>query len=527
MRGGGARSLPNWDKLVIKVVAHSSTLAFIIRTIANTVMQQYAVVNAAWAQSMERIGRVMGPEAHNRSELERPSEERIISTTSTTSRTVRAASPTTHTPGLLSTAHISTPGTPQHLAHQSIWRLVHKPLRSLPPKTYSCLFVSAMATASRSRFLISESTLKLSLTPPPSASGTDSVSCTSSTSSHSSSSFAVRRKQFRPTTVPNDQDGPHEARVHSESATSLVSLGIVLVVSGAQPDPYTRRPLKRPHRVIEREPKEKNADGQTKEQPRYKPPPPDVPLTICRRQRPLKLTRTLPLYHPLRPLPPLPSPVDSEPSAPVEQNPATRSSGRTRRPPPRNLEHLIVAVSNTAKQRQGSPAKKRKVVVIAADEMDIDIDAESETGSSKKKTKESGSTSVELSEEPAGDDTDSGSGRAKRAARRNGGKDLSVTPTPPPQEPTASSKTQARASSAQSKKPVSGHGRSAARRVTRRNSDETSSEERIPPNLMWYPRLPHPRPDERVPVGLEESNTTNRSLCPFEHSPSDFQTSNS
>ncbi|ELU38426.1 hypothetical protein AG1IA_07548 [Rhizoctonia solani AG-1 IA] len=172
-------------------------------------------------------------------------------------------------PGLLSTAHISTPGTPQHLAHQSIWRLVHKPLRSLPPKTYSCLFVSAMATASRSRFLISESTLKLSLTPPPSASGTDSVSCTSSTSSHSSSSFAVRRKQFRPTTVPNDQDGPHEARVHSESATSLVSLGIVLVVSGAQPDPYTRRPLKRPHRVIEREPKEKNADGQTKEQPRY------------------------------------------------------------------------------------------------------------------------------------------------------------------------------------------------------------------------------------------------------------------
>ncbi|CAE6430372.1 unnamed protein product [Rhizoctonia solani] len=334
-----------------------------------------------------------------------------------------------------------------------------------------------MATASRSRFLISESALKLSLTPPPSASGTDSVSCTSSASSHSSSSFAVRRKQFRPTNVPNDQDRPHEARVHSESSNSLVSLGIVLVVSGAQPDSAVRRPLKRPHRAIEREPKEKNADGQAKEQPRYKPPPPHVPLTVRRRQRPIKLTRTLPLYHPLRPLPPLPSPAESEPSAPVEQNPATRSSGRTRRPPPRNLEHLIVAVSNTAKQRQGSPAKKRKVVVIAADEIDIDGDGESETNSSKKK-KDSGST-LELAEEATFDDTDSGSGRAKRAARRSGGKDSSATPTPPPQEPPATSKTQpARASGAQSKKPASSNTRSTARRVTRRNSDETSSEEK-------------------------------------------------
>ncbi|CAE6446170.1 unnamed protein product [Rhizoctonia solani] len=335
-----------------------------------------------------------------------------------------------------------------------------------------------MATASRSRFLISESALKLSLTPPPSASGTDSLSCTSSASSHSSSSFAVRRKQFRPTSVPNDQSRPHEARVHSESSSSLVSLGIVLVVSGAQPDSTTRRPLKRPHRLIEREPKEKNADGQTKEQPRYKPPPPDVPLTIRRRQRPLKLTRTLPLYHPLRPLPPLPSPAESEPSAPVEsQNPATRSSGRTRRPPPRNLEHLIVAVSNTAKQRQSSPAKKRKVVVIAADEMDVDVDAESETGSLKKRAKDS-----ELADEPMVEETDSSSGRARRAARRSGGGKESATPTPPPQEPPVSSTTKTQTGralpGAQSKKPVSSNGRSTGRRVTRRNSDETSSEEK-------------------------------------------------
>ncbi|CAE6508865.1 unnamed protein product [Rhizoctonia solani] len=355
-----------------------------------------------------------------------------------------------------------------------------------------------MAGPSRSRFLISESALKLSLTPPPSATGTDSLSCTSSTSSHSSSSFAVRRKQFMATSVPNNH---HEPRVHSESSSSLVSLGIVLVVSGAQPDPCARRPLKRPHRAIEREPKEKNSDGQTKEQPRYKPPPPHVPLSVRRRIRPLKLTRTLPLYHPLRPLPPLPSPAESEPSAPAEsQNPATRSSGRTRRPPARNLEHLIVAVSNTAKQRQGSPAKKRKVVVIADD---MDVEDESETGSSKKKN----GISVELVEEPV-EETDSSSGRARRAARRNGGKE-SATPTPPPQEPLSSSKTQAtRASAAQSKKPALSHGRPAARRVTRRNSDETSSEEKdtaestpVPTSAPLVPR----RTSARRSAGVEHA----------------------
>ncbi|KAH7339401.1 hypothetical protein B0J17DRAFT_716429 [Rhizoctonia solani] len=382
-----------------------------------------------------------------------------------------------------------------------------------------------MATTSRSRFLISESALKLSLTPPPSATGTDSLSCTSSASSHSSSSFAVRRKQFRPTSVPNDQSQPHEARVHSESSSSLVSLGIVLVVSGAQPDPSTRRPLKRPHRFIEREPKEKNADGQTKEQPRYKPPPPDAPLTVRRHQRPLKLTRTLPLYHPLRPLPPLPSPADSEPSVPPEsQNPATRSSGRTRRPPPRNLEHLIVAVSNTAKQRQGSPAKKRKVVVIATDEMDVDVDAESETGSSKKRANHS----VETTDEPMVEETDSSSGRARRAARRSGGKE-SVTPTPPPQEPPVSSKTQAgRASSgAQSKKSTSSNGRSTARRVTRRNSDETSSEEKDTAESTPVPAPAEPPLAESALAGPQGSTTSKGSPCPSVRSAPDFQTSNS
>ncbi|KAJ1304362.1 hypothetical protein OPQ81_005517 [Rhizoctonia solani] len=374
------------------------------------------------------------------------------------------------------------------------------------PNTLHWHLATPMSTASRSRFLISESALKLSLTPPPSATGTDSLSCASSASSHSNSSFAVRRKQFRPTSVPNERNRPHEARVHNESSSSLVSLGIVLVVSGAQPDTYTRRPLKRPHRLIEREPKEKNPDGQTKEQPRYKPPPPDVPLTVRRRQRPIKLTRTLPLYHPLRPLPPLPSPADSEPSAPPEsQNPATRSSGRTRRPPPRNLEHLIVAVSNTAKQRQGSPAKKRKVVVIAADEMDVDVDQESETGSSKKKSKNP--TFVEM-DEPTVEETDSSSGRARRAARRGGGKE-SLTPTPPPQEPPASKTQAARSSSAaQSKKPVSGNGRSTARRVTRRNSDETSSEEKdtaestlVPTSASSVPR----RTSARRSAGIEHA----------------------
>ncbi|KEP51358.1 hypothetical protein V565_063270 [Rhizoctonia solani 123E] len=368
--------------------------------------------------------------------------------------------------------------------------------------THYSLALSAMTSTGRSRFLISESALKLSLTPPPSATGTDSLSCASSTSS-SSSSFAVRRKQFRATSVPNHQ---HEARVHSESSSSLVSLGIVLVVSGAQPDPYTRRPLKRPHRAIEREPKEKNPDGQTKEQPRYKPPPPHVPLTVRRRQRALKLTRTLPLYHPLRPLPPLPSPADSEPSVPVEsQNPATRSSGRTRRPPPRNLEHLIVAVSNTAKQRQTSPTKKRKVVVIADDDMDMDIDFESETGSLKKKTKDS--SGVDLVEDPAFEETDSSSGRARRAARRNGGKD-SVTPTPPPQEHPAPSTTKtARSSGAQAKKPALSS-RSTARRVTRRNSDETSSEEKdtAEPALVPTPAPAVPRrTSARRSAGIEHA----------------------
>ncbi|CAE7081101.1 unnamed protein product [Rhizoctonia solani] len=340
-----------------------------------------------------------------------------------------------------------------------------------------------MSSTNRSRFIISESALKQSLTPPPSATGTDSLSCTSSASSYSSSSFAVRRKQFRATSVAN----PHEARVHSESTSSLVSLGIVLVVSGAQPDPHARRPLKRP-RTIEREPKEKNSDGQAKEQPRYKPPPPDVPLRGPRRQRPLKLSRTLPLYHPLRPLPPLPPPTTHEPSAPAEsQNPATRSSGRTRRPPPRNLEHLIVAVSNTAKQRQGSPAKKRKVVVIAADEMDVDDESE---GSSKKK-KDS-----EVLEDPEFE-TDSSLGRARRAARRNG-KD-SATPTPPPQEP---AKQPARAPSGQSKKPVSRTGR----RVTRRNSDETSSEEKDTESIaVPAPPAASRRTSARRSAGVEQA----------------------
>lgn len=139
----------------------------------------------------------------------------------------------------------------------SIWHLL---IHFAPPT----LALAAMAAASRSRFLISESALKLSLTPPPSATPTGSVSCASSASSSSSSSFAVRRKQFRPTSVPADPDQP---RVHE--FPSLVSLGIVLVVSGAPPDPYTRRSLKRPHRAIDREPKERHLDGQPREQPRY------------------------------------------------------------------------------------------------------------------------------------------------------------------------------------------------------------------------------------------------------------------
>jgi hypothetical protein len=212
-----------------------------------------------------------------------------------------------------------------------------------------------------------------------------------------------------------------------------------------------------------------------------------VPLPVRRCQRPTHthaLVRKLPLYHPLRPLPPLPCPVDVEPSAPPEpHSQATRSSGRTRRPPPRNLEHLIVAVSNTARQRQGSPSKKRKVVVLAADEMDVDVDAESESAASASKKKAPAPVPVDVVEDstPPVEEVEFGRG-ARRATRRSGGKDLSVTPTPPPQAqaqaevPAAGSKPQSRVvsgSGSQARKP-----RSAPRRVTRRNSDETSSEEK-------------------------------------------------
>ncbi|KAF8608567.1 hypothetical protein BDV93DRAFT_202651 [Ceratobasidium sp. AG-I] len=346
------------------------------------------------------------------------------------------------------------------------------------------------AAPSRSRFLISESALKLSLTPAPSTTPTGSVSSASSASSSSSSSFAVRRKQFRPTSVPADQP-----RVHSEPP-SLVSLGIVLVVSGAPPDPYVRRPLKRPFRAIDREPKER--DGQPREQPRYRPPPPDVPLPARRRLRTtFALTRQLPLYHPSRPLrdlPPLPTPVDVETVVPEPQ--ATRSSGRTRRPPPRNLEHLIVAVSNTARQRENgrekekererSPAKKRKVVVLAVDDLDVEMDTptptptptvtptpapESVRGNASRsaalKKKAQPVVPVEVHEDtPPVEEADSGRG-ARRATRR-GGKDVSVTPTPPPAEVPAPAAKSSRSRSSQAPK---------GRKALRRNSDETATEE--------------------------------------------------
>ncbi|KAG9079126.1 hypothetical protein FS749_008808 [Ceratobasidium sp. UAMH 11750] len=334
----------------------------------------------------------------------------------------------------------------------------------------------AMATpaASRSRFLISESALKLSLTPAPSATPTGSVSSASSASSASSSSFAVRRKQFRPTTVPADQAQP---RVHSESP-SLVSLGIVLVVSGAHPDPYVRRSLKRPFRAIDREPKDRDG-GPPREQPRYRPPPPDMPLPVRRRLRPTHaLTRKLPLYHPSRPLrdlPPLPTPVDVQAAAPEPQ--ATRSSARTRRPPPRNLEHLIVAVSNTARtrererdkdrnDRERSPAKKRKVVVLATDEMDVDVDvpapapvasapvvaesgrSSSRSSASKKKAPAPEPTPM-IEDTPPVEELETGK-NTRRVTRR--GKDISVTPTPPPPEPAKEAPSKSQSSRAPARK---------------------------------------------------------------------------
>ncbi|KAB5593304.1 hypothetical protein CTheo_3222 [Ceratobasidium theobromae] len=264
----------------------------------------------------------------------------------------------------------------------------------------------------RSRFLVSERALNLATL---ASTPTGSVSCASSASS-SSSSFAVRRKL-----VP-----------HACDAT-LVSLGIVLVVSSAQPD-TPRRPPKRP-RALDRDPK---LDIIPREQPRYRPPPPDVPLPTRRPRSPP--ARRLPLYHPLRPLPPLP--VPDPPSAPVEPALPTRSSARTRRPPPRNLEHLIVAVSNTARQRQASPAKKRKV------DMDDDPDAKRP------------------------DDTEDDSARARRLARRTA-KDLEATPPrqhDPPKPPSRAAR-----------KPPAPPPRSAPRRATRRSSADTSSDEKDAP----------------------------------------------
>ncbi|QRW08086.1 hypothetical protein RhiLY_07085 [Ceratobasidium sp. AG-Ba] len=337
--------------------------------------------------------------------------------------------------------------------------------------------MSLLVAPSRSRFLISESALKLSLTPPPSATPTGSVSSASSASSGSSSSFAVRRKQFRPTSVPAD---PAQPRVHSESE-SLVSLGIVVVVSGARPEPFVRRSLKRPFRAIDREPKER--DGPPREQPRYRPPPPDVPLPMRRRLRPTHaLARKLPLYHPSRPLrelPPLPSAAGVEEAAPEPQ--ATRTSGRTRRPPPRNLEHLIVAVSNTARtrerekdkerhdrDRERSPAKKRKVVVLAADEMDVDVDmpspvpepapapvapAPADSGRSSSRNAASKKKAPVPEPTPMLEDTPPVEDRSSRRVTRRG-KDISVTPTPPPIEPpkeAAASKHSSRAPSRKSR----------------------------------------------------------------------------
>lgn len=200
-----------------------------------------------------------------------------------------------------------------------------------------------------------------------------------------------------------------------------------------------------------------------------------------------------------------------------------------------------MAVSNNARQRENgrekdkdkererSPAKKRKVVVLATDEMEVDADVRdtptptptvtptpvpepargnaSRSAASKKKAQPA--APVEVPEDtPPIEETDSG--RGTRRATRRGGKDVSVTPTPPPAEaPVPAAKSSRSRPAQQAIKPKQ------PPKVTRRNSDETATEETDASESVTKPapatapksssRFPPRRTSARRSGGIEQA----------------------